>query len=90
MIECVERVGGELMQERRNLSYPLAANVDLYSGYVYKMLGIPEELYTPMFALSRTSGWCAHLLEQIMDEKIMRPAYVNLYSSRKYLPLTDR
>lgn len=90
MIEQVERLGGELLQERRNLSYPLAANVDLYSGYVYKMLDLPEELYTPMFALSRTSGWCAHLLEQIMDEKIMRPAYVNVYSHRKYLPLESR
>lgn len=90
MIEQVERLGGELLQARRNLSYPLAANVDLYSGYVYQMLGLPEELYTPMFALSRTSGWCAHLLEQIMDEKIMRPAYVNLYSHRKYLPLEER
>ena len=90
MIEQVERVGGKMLQEKRNLEYPLPANVDLYSGYVYKMLGIPETLYTPMFALSRTSGWCAHLLEQIMDEKIMRPAYLSLRDKRDYEPIEGR
>lgn len=89
-VERVERLGGELLQERRHTEYPAPANVDLYSGLVFDMLGIPKELYTPLFALARTSGWCAHRLEQIMDGKIMRPAYVTLNTPKEYTPLKSR
>lgn len=89
-VERVELLGGELLQERRRTDYPAPANVDLYSGLVFDMLGIPKELYTPLFALARTSGWCAHRLEQIMDGKIMRPAYVTLNTPKDYTPLKSR
>jgi citrate synthase len=69
----------------------ICANVDLYSGFVYEMLGIPEELYTPLFATARVSGWCAHRIEQILtDKKILRPAYKNVSHSSDYVQLNDR
>jgi citrate synthase len=68
----------------------MAANVDLYAGFVLNMLGIPEELFTPVFAISRISGWCAHRLEQILDDKIMRPAYVTLRDNTNYISMKDR
>jgi citrate synthase len=69
-----------------------AANVDFYSGFVYRSMGIPKELYTPIFAMSRVSGWAAHRIEEIIQGRLMRPSY---YSSlqggkREYLPLTER
>ena len=70
----------------------MCANVDLYSGFVYKMLNIPPELYTPMFAIARMVGWCAHRIEEIMTgKKIIRPAYKNMYSQvNKYIPIDER
>lgn len=62
----------------------------MYSGFVYKMLKIPEELYTPLFAVSRMSGWCAHRLEQIQDKKIIRPAYKSISVLKDYTKLKDR
>lgn len=89
-IERVEDIGGRLVQERFDKAYPACANVDMYSGFVYKMLKIPEELYTPLFAVSRMSGWCAHRLEQIQDKKIIRPAYKNISVIKDYTRLKDR
>ena len=64
---------------------------DMYSGFVYKMLGIPPELYTPLFAVSRIVGWCAHRIEEITtNNKIMRPAYKSVVSSQKYVPIDKR
>lgn len=86
-IENVEKIGKDLISQRQNRPYPPCANVDLYSGFVYDMLNIPEELYLPMFAIARTVGWSAHRLEQIQDEKIIRPAYKSLNDRKDYVPL---
>ena len=69
----------------------MCANVDLYSGFVYNMLGIPAELYTPLFAVSRVVGWCSHRLEEVFsDNKIIRPAYKAITIERTYTPMENR
>ena len=70
---------------------PMCANVDLYSGLVYQVLGVPEDLYTPLFATARIAGWCAHRLEELTtSNRIMRPAYKSVEKPRKYAPIQDR
>ena len=69
----------------------VSANVDFYSGFVYNMLGIPTELYTPMFAMARIVGWSAHRLEELVNaDKIIRPAYQDIVKIREYEPLDRR
>ena len=64
---------------------------DFYSGFVYDMLGLPVELFTPIFAISRMSGWCAHRLEEIYNNgKIIRPAYVSINGRNEYIPVENR
>ena len=76
LYELVERLAGRLVMEHRKLFKTVCANVDFYSGFVYSMLGIPEELFTPIFAIARIAGWSAHRLEEIINAgKIIRPAY---------------
>lgn len=76
LIERVERLGAKEIMERKKLTVPICANVDMYSGFVYNMLGIPSELFTPLFAVARIAGWCAHRMEEVTTcERIMRPAY---------------
>ena len=76
LYELVECLAGRLVMEHRKLFKNVCANVDFYSGFVYTMLGIPEELFTPIFAISRIAGWSAHRLEEIINAgKIIRPAY---------------
>lgn len=76
LYENVENIAAKLIMKRRRLYKPVCANVDFYSGFVYTMLGIPRELFTPIFAVARISGWCAHRLEELVnDGKIIRPAY---------------
>ena len=89
-IEKIEKIGGEILMERLNKSYPICANVDLYSGFCYEMLDIPKDLYIPIFAIARTVGWSAHRLEQIEDSKIIRPAYKSLSQIKNYISLEDR
>ncbi|MBP5489132.1 MAG: citrate/2-methylcitrate synthase [Lachnospiraceae bacterium] len=87
----VERIAKEVISENRHLFKPLCANVDFYSGFVYDMLGIPEELYTPIFAISRISGWAAHRMEEIINNgKIIRPAYKYVGTHREYCDMEDR
>jgi citrate synthase len=86
----IERIGVRCLSEKLKSDNAMTANVDLYAGFVLKMLGIPEELYTPVFAISRIAGWSAHRLEQIQDEKIMRPAYVSIRDNTDYVPLNKR
>ncbi len=87
----VERLAKEVIAEHRHLFKPLCANVDFYSGFVYDMLGIPEELYTPLFAMSRMSGWAAHRLEEIINNgKIIRPAYKYVGKHKDYYYMPDR
>ena len=69
----------------------VSANVDFYSGFVYSMLGIPEELFTPIFAIARIAGWSAHRMEELINgNKIIRPAYKAVQTRREYTPLESR
>lgn len=87
----VEDLTIEIFAERKGKDRPICANVDLYSGLVYEMLNIPPELYTPIFAVARIAGWCAHRLEQVMsDKKIIRPAYQNVSIRKPYIPIDKR
>ncbi len=69
----------------------MCANIDMYSGFVYRMLGIPEELFTPLFAVSRMAGWCAHRFEEMgSGKRIIRPAYKSVSHEKKYVNIKDR
>ena len=86
--ERVERIGVELLSEKKG---PTCANVDFYSGFVFDMLGIPPELYTPLFAIARIAGWCAHRMEEVLTGgRIMRPAYRAVMDRNDYTPLDKR
>ncbi len=87
----IERIAPDAIAEKRKIYKGVSANVDFYSGFVYEMLGIPEELYTPIFAVARIAGWSAHRLEEIINSgKIIRPAYMNVQSRREYTPFESR
>ena len=75
----------------RRSGKPISANVDFYSGFVYTMLGIPIELFTPIFAIARIAGWSAHRIEELVNAgKIIRPAYKYVGTHKEYLPMEDR
>lgn len=87
----IEKLTPEVFAEVKGEKKAICANVDLYSGFVYKMLNIPPELYTPLFAISRIVGWCAHRIEEVVASgRIIRPAYKAVLSTRQYVPLKDR
>lgn len=87
----IEKLAPELIMERRKVFKGVCVNVDFYSGFVYKMLGLPSELFTPIFAIARISGWCAHRVEEIVNMgKIIRPAYKNVAKHKKYVPMDER
>lgn len=87
----VERISQQLIMEKRKIQKGVSANVDFYSGFVYNMLGLPEELYTPMFAVARMSGWSAHRIEELLNNgKIIRPAYVSTNGRNAYTPIDKR
>lgn len=91
LYESVERIASELLTSHKRLSKPICCNVDFYSGFVYSMLGIPTQLYTPIFAISRMSGWCAHRIEELVNEgKIIRPAYKYVGHHKTYHGLEVR
>jgi citrate synthase len=91
LYDRVERLAGELIARKRRLFKPICANVDFYSGFVYSMLGIPVELFTPIFAIARISGWSAHRLEEVVNNgKIIRPAYKFVGMHRDYCELDQR
>ena len=91
LYEMVEEEAADLIMSKRNIFKPVCANVDFYSGLVYSMLGIPEELFTPLFAVSRISGWCSHRLEELVNAgKIIRPAYKYVGKQKEYIPMEDR
>ncbi len=91
LYENVEKVAARLIMKKRRLFKPVCANVDFYSGFVYTMLGIPRELFTPIFAVARISGWCAHRLEELVnDGKIIRPAYKFVGVHKEYREMEDR
>ena len=87
----VERLACSLLSRQKNLHKDICANVDFYSGFVYNMLGLPDELFTPIFAISRISGWCAHRIEELVSSgKIIRPAYMYVGHHRPYVKMEDR
>ncbi|MDO5410760.1 MAG: citrate/2-methylcitrate synthase [Lachnospiraceae bacterium] len=87
----VENLAGDLVAQKRNVFKKICANVDFYSGFVYSMLDIPYELYTPLFAIARISGWCAHRMEELVNAgKIIRPAYKYVGTHKNYYALEDR
>lgn len=91
LYESVERIAARLIMERKRVFKNVCANVDFYSGFVYTMLGIPEELFTPIFAIARIPGWSAHRLEELLNaSKIIRPAYMYVGMHVPYQPIEDR
>ncbi|MBQ6539400.1 MAG: citrate/2-methylcitrate synthase [Oscillospiraceae bacterium] len=90
LYEAVEEITPQIFAEKGR-EEPICANVDMYSGLVYTMLGIPEELFTPLFAISRISGWCAHRIEEVYNpNKIIRPAYKAIKQKNEFIPLAER
>jgi citrate synthase len=91
LFTTIERLSPDVFARVKRSDKVVSANVDFYSGFVYKSLGIPMELYTPLFAISRIAGWSAHLLEEIINGgRIIRPAYKNVLGKLSYIPMKDR
>ena len=87
----IERIGKEIIASKRRIYKGVSVNVDFYSGFVYSMLGIPRELFTPIFAIARVSGWSAHRIEELINtDKIIRPAYRSVSEPQQYVALEDR
>ena len=87
----VERLAADLIAKKRRIYKGVSANIDFYSGFCYSMLGLPLELYTPLFAVARISGWSAHRIEELINgKKIIRPAYMNVQPRTEYVELDKR
>ena len=93
LLDTIERLTPQLVAKKsaRAAAKNICANVDMYSGLVYRMLGIPEDLFTPMFAVSRIAGWAAHRIEEVLTgNRIIRPAYRSITKATKYIPMSER
>ena len=92
LLESIERLSPTILRDVKGTSKDMCANVDMYSGFVYSMLGIPEELFTPLFACARMAGWAAHRFEEVgAGKRIIRPAYKATFrTAREYLPMEER
>ena len=91
LYNLVEELAPEVIAKERKMYKGVSANVDFYSGFVYEMLGLPAELYTPIFAIARIAGWSAHRIEEIINAgKIIRPAYMNVQEHLDYIELKNR
>lgn len=91
LYNMVERLAPQIIGEERHIYKGVSANVDFYSGFVYSMLDLPMELYTPMFAVARIVGWSAHRMEELLNmDKIIRPAYENVQEDVIYRALSER
>ena len=91
LYSMVERLAPQVIGKERQIYKGVSANVDFYSGFVYSMLDLPLELYTPIFAIARISGWSAHRIEELINEgKIIRPAYKNVQKKQQYIALEER
>lgn len=91
LLQKIETLSPDVFHKVTGNSKFMCANVDMYSGLVYRMLGIPRELFTPLFATARVAGWCAHRIEEILTGgKIIRPAYKTNYSIKEYVPIDER
>ena len=91
LYSLIEEKAPEAFKNVKGITDPMPANVDFYSGFIYQMLNIPEDLYTPIFAMARIVGWCAHRIEEVMTGgKIIRPAYKSVVKRSEYTPISDR
>ena len=91
LYDTVERLGPRIIEGRRPIYKGVCCNVDFYSGFVYNMLNLPLELYTPIFACARIAGWTAHRLEELSNNgKIIRPAFKSAQPQREYTPMSER
>lgn len=91
LYEKIEHLAPEVISQKRKIYKGVSANVDFYSGFVYHMLGLPQELYTPIFAVARMAGWSAHRIEELANAgKIIRPAYKSICDRRGYVSMSDR
>ena len=91
LLQKVEELGLPMVMERKHSDTPMCANVDMYSGLVYAMLGIPEDVFTPLFASARIAGWCANRIEEVVTcHRIMRPAYRAVTTHEAYIPMDQR
>ncbi len=91
LYEMVATMAPEIIAEKRRMYKGVSANVDFYSGLIYRMLELPSELFTPIFAVSRIAGWSAHRIEEIQNAgKIIRPAYISVKENKEYVPLEKR
>ena len=91
LLEAIERLTPEIFKKYKGVNKEMCANVDLYSGLIYRMLNIPEAMYTPLFAIARVAGWCAHRIEEYLTAKrIIRPAYKCITPHKEYVPLDKR
>ncbi len=91
LFESIEELAPDIIRSRRQSATHICANVDLYSGFLYNMLEIPSELFTPMFAIARVVGWSAHRIEELVSSgKIIRPKYVSIAEEREYIPSGER
>lgn len=91
LIERIERIAPDVMREVLGTKKPICANIDLYTGFIYQMLGIPQELFTPLFAVARMAGWSAHRMEELLcAHRIIRPAYRSVMEHEPYVPIAHR
>ena len=91
LIRSIERLGPQVMRDVRGIAKPISTNIDMYTGFVYEMLGVPADMVTPIFAIARMSGWAAHRMEELYGEaRIIRPAYTSVLEFRDYVPLAER
>ena len=91
LIERVERLAPQVMRDVRGTTKPICANIDLYTGFIYSMLGVPETMFTPLFAVARTAGWAAHRMEELFcAHRIIRPAYRSVMEHKDYVPMSER
>ncbi|MBQ9006270.1 MAG: citrate synthase, partial [Atopobiaceae bacterium] len=91
LIKRVERLGPQLMREVRGIKKPISTNIDMYTGFIYTMLGIPQDMFTPIFAIARMAGWAAHRMEELYGPaRIIRPAYNSYMQDRDYVTIDRR
>ena len=91
LYSMIERLAPELIAQKSRIYKGVSANVDFYSGFVYSMLEIPLEMFTPIFAIARIVGWSAHRIEELINmDKIIRPAYQSVMQEREYVSMNER
>ena len=90
-LDLIETLTPEIFASEKNNNKKICANVDLYSGLIYQILRIPEDLYTPLFAIARVAGWSAHRIEELISgNRVIRPAYKNMAVPKDYVSIDER